>query len=140
MIVGFGGVVKSGEGTLIAMLSFIAKVAKIEGHHFERCRSRVGRLEHLLSALLCVKGEEGMDLRSGQLISAPFLPSAAEVKAFSQRHGYWKLEAVLQDGSYQYITQNLTADQLAQMQIVQKSDLQPVEDAEDFFLYMEANR
>jgi hypothetical protein len=45
-----------------------------------------------------------MKLHVGQLISAPFLPGVAEVKAFSPRAGYWKLEAVLQDDNRQYVS------------------------------------
>ncbi len=79
-------------------------------------------------------------LAIGQHITAPFLPAAAEVKGFSQRTGYARLEAVLLDGSNQFITRNLTPAQLAQIQIVQDNRLDRVASAEDFFLCIEANR
>jgi hypothetical protein len=81
-----------------------------------------------------------LKLQAGQLIDAPFLPAIAEVKAVSERQGYWKLELVLQDGSRQYISRNLTAAQLAEIQVVQHNELQPVQSAEDFFLLIEAHR
>jgi hypothetical protein len=81
-----------------------------------------------------------MKLQIGQLISAPFLPGVAEVKGFSERRGYWKLEAVLQDESHQYISQNLTAEQLAQVQVLQQGRLQRAPSAEAFFLLVEAHR
>jgi superfamily II DNA or RNA helicase len=81
-----------------------------------------------------------MELRPGQQITAPFLPAPAEVKGFSQRSGYVRLEAVLLDGRNQFITRNLTPDQLAQVQIIQDTRLERVPSAEDFFLRIEANR
>ena len=56
-----------------------------------------------------------MLLKIGQRITAPFLPTIAEVKGFSQRSGYARLEVVLLDGSYQFLTRNLTAVQLEQV-------------------------
>ena len=79
-------------------------------------------------------------LNIGQHIKAPFLPATAEVKAFSQRIGYARLEAVLLDGSNQFITRNLTPGQLTQVEIVQDAYLERVQNAEDFFLRIEANR
>lgn len=81
-----------------------------------------------------------MLLKIGQRITAPFLPTIAEVKGFSQRSGYARLEVVLLDGSYQFLTRNLTAVQLAQVQIVQDTRLERVPRAEDFFLRIEASR
>jgi SNF2 family DNA or RNA helicase len=81
-----------------------------------------------------------MMLSIGQLITAPFLPATAEVKGFSPRAGYVRLEAVLLDGRNQFITRNLTPTQLAQIQIVQDTRLERVPSAEDFFLRIEANR
>ncbi len=81
-----------------------------------------------------------MHLNIGQQITAPFLPSPAEVKGFSQRTGYARLEAILLDGSNQFITRNLTPDQLVQIQIVQDTRLRRVSSAEEFFLCIEANR
>jgi SNF2 family DNA or RNA helicase len=81
-----------------------------------------------------------MMLSIGQLITAPFLPATAEVKGFSPRAGYVRLEAVLLDGRNQFITRNLTPTQLAQIQIVQDTRLERVPNAEDFFLRIEANR
>ena len=79
-------------------------------------------------------------LHPGQQITAPFLPAAAEVKGFSQRSGYARLEAVLLDGSDQFITRNLSPAQLDQVQIIQDSQLVRVPSAEEFFLRIEANR
>lgn len=79
-------------------------------------------------------------LKIGQQITAPFLPAAVEVKGFSQRAGYVRLEAVILDGSRQFITRNLTPAQLAQIQVVQDTRLERVDSAEDFFLRIEANR
>lgn len=79
-------------------------------------------------------------LMIGQQITAPFLPAAVEVKGFSQRAGYVRLEAVILDGSRQFITRNLTPAQLAQIQVVQDTRLERVDSAEDFFLRIEANR
>ena len=47
---------------------------------------------------------EGMilNLQVGQQISAPFLPTPAEVKKFEPRAGYFLLEVVLQDGHHTY--------------------------------------
>lgn len=81
-----------------------------------------------------------MNLTIGQLITAPFLPALAEVKGFSQRAGYARLEVVLQDGSSQFLTRNLNPTQLAQIEIVQENQLEQVASAEDFFLLIEANR
>jgi superfamily II DNA or RNA helicase len=81
-----------------------------------------------------------MDLQIGQLITAPFLPATARVKGFSNRVGYCKVEVVLQDGSNQYIARNLTPAQLARVQIVQQSGVGQLNDAEEFFLFVEANR
>lgn len=81
-----------------------------------------------------------MLLNIGQHITAPFLPAPAEVKGFSQRTGYARLEAVLLNGSNQFVTCNLTPAQLSQVQIVQDTRLERVQSAEDFFLRIEANR
>ncbi len=48
--------------------------------------------------------------------------------------------AVLLDGRNQFITRNLTPDQLAQVQIVQDTRLERIPSAEDFFLRIEASR
>lgn len=81
-----------------------------------------------------------MTLSIGQLITAPFLPATAEVKGFSQRAGYVRLEVVLQDGSNQFLTRHLNPAQLAQIQVVQENQLEQLASAEDFFLLIEANR
>jgi SNF2 family DNA or RNA helicase len=81
-----------------------------------------------------------MTLSIGQLITAPFLPATAEVKGFSQRAGYIRLEVVLQDGSNQFLTRHLNPSQLAQIQIIQENHLEQLASAEDFFLLIEANR
>ncbi|MCL4264797.1 MAG: DEAD/DEAH box helicase [Anaerolineae bacterium] len=81
-----------------------------------------------------------MNFQIGQLITAPFLPGIAEVKGFSQRTGYARLEVVLQDGSNQFISRNLTPEQLALIQIVQQNRLARYADSADFFLYIEAHR
>lgn len=79
-------------------------------------------------------------LKIGQQITAPFLSAPAEVKGFSQRAGYVRLEAVILDGTHQFITRNLTPAQLAQIRVVQDTRLERVDSAEDFFLRIEANR
>ena len=81
-----------------------------------------------------------MNISIGQFIKAPFLPGPAEVKGFQARQGYYKLEAVLLDGSNQFISQNLWPDQLEQIEIIQRSTLDRADRAEDFFCYIEANR
>jgi hypothetical protein len=54
-----------------------------------------------------------MELQIGQVITAPFLPAPAEVKKFERRGGYCRLEILLQDGSNQYFSRNITDEQLA---------------------------
>jgi hypothetical protein len=46
-----------------------------------------------------------MQLQPGQLISAPFLPAAAEIKQFELRSGYALLEVVLHDNRRFYTRQ-----------------------------------
>ena len=82
-----------------------------------------------------------MHLQPGQIISAAFLPTHAEVKKFEQRSGYSLLEVVLQDGNHTYKALRITDDQLAQ--IKHRSSDSPVTvagNAEDFFFLIEANR
>jgi SNF2 family DNA or RNA helicase len=81
-----------------------------------------------------------MQPKPGQLITAPFLPAAAEVKKFETRRGYYRLEMLLLDGSNQYLSQNITAGQLAQVQIVERNPVALTDNAEDFFFLIEANR
>lgn len=62
-----------------------------------------------------------MALHIGQLITAPFLPAPAEVKKFEPRRGYYRLEMLLKDGSNQFLAQNITDSQLAQIKIVERN-------------------
>ena len=61
-----------------------------------------------------------MHLQPGQLISAPFLPTSAEVKKFELRAGYALLEVVLQGGHHTYKPLRITSDQLAQIEILDR--------------------
>ncbi|HDQ71911.1 MAG TPA: DUF3883 domain-containing protein [Chloroflexi bacterium] len=81
-----------------------------------------------------------MQLRVGQLITAPFLPARAKVKQFEARTGYYRLEVVLQDGRHTYQSLSITDDQLAQVDVVEHGQATRIENAEDFFLLIEAHR
>jgi hypothetical protein len=81
-----------------------------------------------------------MELQIGQLIAAPFLPASAEVKKFESRPGYYRLEVLLRDGSNQYLSQNISASQLAQIQMVERNPVALTNNAEDFFFLIEAHR
>jgi hypothetical protein len=84
--------------------------------------------------------EMKMELHPGQRISAPFLPTIAEVKKFEPRGGYALLEVVLQDGSNTYKALRITPDQQAQIEIVGGKAVTLANNAEDFFYLIEANR
>jgi hypothetical protein len=47
---------------------------------------------------------------------------------------------LLKDGSNQYLSQNITASQLAQIQIVERNPVALTDNAEDFFFLIEAHR
>jgi len=79
-------------------------------------------------------------LEIGQLIAAPFLPASAEIKRFERRVGYARLEALLQDGSNQYFSLNLSEEQLAQIEVLNGGTVTLAENAEDFFFLIEAHR
>jgi hypothetical protein len=81
-----------------------------------------------------------MQLQEGQRITAPFLPDVAEVLRFEHRRGYCLLQVVLQDGARTYRSLNITADQLATVQVVSTGQVALAEDAEDLFFFVEANR
>jgi SNF2 family DNA or RNA helicase len=83
-----------------------------------------------------------MDLRVGQRIAAPFLSAAAEVKTFEPRRGYYRLEVVLDDGHRTFRSLSITADQLAQIEILDRSAVELASgiSAEDFFFFIEAHR
>ena len=81
-----------------------------------------------------------MHLKEGQHIHAPFLAAAAEVKKFEARTGYYRLEVVLQDGHDTYQSLSVTEDQLAQVEAVGQEPVTLTENAEDFFLLIEAHR
>ena len=81
-----------------------------------------------------------MELRAGQRIRAPFLPDVAEVIQFEPRRGYALLQVVLQDGQQTFRSLNVTEDQLAAIELVSPQHAGALGDAEDFFLYIEANR
>jgi SNF2 family DNA or RNA helicase len=81
-----------------------------------------------------------MELHIGQLITAPFLPTAAEVKKFEPRRGYYQLEVLLRDGSNQFLSKNISATQLAQIQVLERNPVALTDNAEDFFFLIEAHR
>jgi superfamily II DNA or RNA helicase len=81
-----------------------------------------------------------VELQSGQVITAPFLPAPAEVKKFEPRLGYFLLEVVLDDGHQTYKPLRITDDQLAQVKVVERSPLALTGNAEDFFFLIEAQR
>ncbi len=81
-----------------------------------------------------------MQPQPGQRITAPFLPAPAEVKKFQPRAGYYLLEVVLDDGHHTYQPLRITDEQLAQIQVLERSPIALTEDAEDFFFLIEAHR
>ena len=81
-----------------------------------------------------------MELQVGQLITAPFLPARAEVKKFEPRQGYYRLEILLKDGSNRYLSQNITAGQLADIQIAERNPVALTDNAEVVFFLSEAHR
>ncbi|MCB0190767.1 MAG: DUF3883 domain-containing protein [Anaerolineae bacterium] len=81
-----------------------------------------------------------MNLQIGQQITAPFLPAQAEIKKFEPRQGYYRLEVLLKDGSNQYLSQNITEGQLAQIHIIERNPVALTDNAEDFFFLIEAHR
>ena len=81
-----------------------------------------------------------MTLQPGQLITAPFLPAAAEVKKFEPRAGYFLLEVVLDDGHHTYKPLRVTDDQMAQIQVLELSPTSLTDSGEDFFFLIEAHR
>jgi len=64
-----------------------------------------------------------MDLQVGQLVTAPFLPTPAEVKKFEPRSGYFLLEVVLQDGHHTYKPLRITDEQLAQVEVLERNPI-----------------
>jgi superfamily II DNA or RNA helicase len=78
----------------------------------------------------------------GQRITAPFLSAPAEVKTFEQRPGYYLLEVVLDDGHQSYRSLNLSEDQLAQVEVLDRPAMALGDgiDARDFFFFIEAHR
>ncbi len=81
-----------------------------------------------------------MELQVGQLITAPFLPTPAEVKKFEPRSGYFLLEVVLDDGHHTYKPLRITDDQLARIEVLERHPIALTDNAEDFFFLIEANR
>jgi SNF2 family DNA or RNA helicase len=81
-----------------------------------------------------------MELSIGQLITAPFLPTVAEIKKITPRSGYYLLEVVLQDDSHTYKSLRITDDQLSQIQVLVHSPISLTDNAEDFFFLIEAHR
>ncbi len=81
-----------------------------------------------------------MHLQEGQRITAPFLAGTAEVKRFEPRSGYYRLEVVLDDGHQTYQSLQITDEQLAQVQVVERSPVALTGDAQDFFFLIEAHR
>lgn len=76
----------------------------------------------------------------GQIIKAPFLPNSAEVKKFEPRNGYYLLEVVIQDTHHTFKAIRITPEQLAQIEIIDRSELSSPGNSEDFFFFIEANR
>lgn len=81
-----------------------------------------------------------MELQAGQRIAAPFLPAPAEVKTFTPRQGYARLEVVLEDGRHTFQSLQIFPEQLAQIDVLDTAALTQVASSEDFFLYIEAHR
>jgi hypothetical protein len=81
-----------------------------------------------------------MQPQPGQLIRAPFLSAPAEVKKFEPRSGYYLLEVVLEDGQHTFKPLRITAEQLAQIQVLERNPVALTADAEDFFYLIEAHR
>lgn len=81
-----------------------------------------------------------MKIQAGQLITAPFLPATAEIKKIESRRGYYRLEMLLRDGSNQFLSQNITEGQLAQINIIERNPVALTDNAEDFFFLIEAHR
>ncbi len=65
-----------------------------------------------------------MQLHPGQRITAPFLPTAAEVKQFQPRAGYYLLEVVLDDGQHTYKPLRISEAQLAQVTLLSTTALE----------------
>lgn len=80
-----------------------------------------------------------MPLTEGQLITAPFLPGPARIKKVEQRAAFVRLEVVLEE-SGEYRPLRLSAEQVAQVTLVQRDPLAAGGDPEQFFLLVEANR
>lgn len=80
-----------------------------------------------------------MTFTEGQLITAPFLPGPARIKKVEQRSAFYRLEVVLEDtGEYRPL--RLSAEQVAQISLVERDPLAMSGDPEEFFLLVEANR
>jgi len=79
------------------------------------------------------------ELSEGQVIQAAFLPEPAIVKKFEPRRNFHVLEYVLKN-SKTFHSINLTHDQLEQISLLQQDSLASVQNPEDFFLFIEANR
>jgi hypothetical protein len=81
-----------------------------------------------------------MQPQPGQLIRAPFLSAPAEVKKFEPRSGYYLLEVVLGDGHDTFKPLRITAEQLAQIEVLERNPVALTADAGDFFYLIEAHR
>ncbi len=81
-----------------------------------------------------------MTLQPGQLITAPFLLAAAEVKKFEARAGYYLLEVVLDDGHRTYKPPRITDDQLAQIRVLELTPTSLTGRGEGFCFFIEARR
>ena len=78
-----------------------------------------------------------MRLVEGQLITAPFLSQAAEVREFE---AYYPLAVLLQERpQHPQITPH-HADHLTSVQVNKGGELSPIGDAEDSVLFIETNR
>jgi hypothetical protein len=59
-----------------------------------------------------------MELHPGQRIAAPFLSAPAEVKTFTPRRGYARLEVVLEDGHHTFQSLQVFDEQLARIDVL----------------------
>jgi superfamily II DNA or RNA helicase len=81
-----------------------------------------------------------MELQPGQRITAPFLRAPAVVKTFARRSGYALIDVVLEDEHHTYQSKRVFDDQLAQIELLNAGERTRIPEAEDFFLFIEANR
>jgi hypothetical protein len=74
-----------------------------------------------------------MQPQPSQLIRAAFLSAPAEVKKLEPRSGYYLLEVVLDDRHHTLKPLRITAEQLAQIQGLERNPVALTADAEDLY-------